>query len=146
MKKLICAVLVLFALLGCMTACNFTQNASGPLAGKAESATKAEEMMTALTENRIADAKALLHPQASENSDAAISQMSAYLAGRKANSIEQRSIHVNTSSGTSGKTRQEQVSYQVTLSDGAVIYLSVVHLSDNTGTGFTSFQLVLGIV
>lgn len=146
MKKLICLILVLLVLLGCLTACNFTQNASGALAGNAESTAKVEEMLTALADNRISDAKALLHPQTSGKSDEAIAQMSAYLAGRKASSIEQRSINVNSSTGTSGKTRQEQVAYQVTLSDGVVIYLNVVYLSNNAGTGFISFQLILGIV
>ena len=45
-----------------------------------------------------------------------------------------------------GKARQEQVAYQVTLTDGSVIYLNVVYLSNTAGAGFVSFQLVLGVV
>lgn len=146
MKKLICLVSVLLILLGCLTACNFTQNMSGALAGEAESTPKVEEMMTALAENRTSDAKTLMHPQATEKSDTAIAQMSTYLAGRETSSMELKSINVNNSTGTSGKTRQEQVTYQVTLSDDSVIYLNVVYLSNNAGTGFASFQLVLGVV
>ena len=146
MKKIICFTLVLLALLGCLTACNFTQNISGAIAGEAEATPKVEEMMAALADDNTSDAKALLHPLAAETSDHAIAQMSAYLAGRKASAIKLISITVNTSTGTAGKTRQERAGYQVTLTDGAVIFLNVVYLSNNQGTGFASFQIVLGVV
>lgn len=146
MKKLICFSLVLLILLGCLTACNFTQNMSGAIAGEAEATPKVEEMLMALAKGSTSDAKSLMHPQVAETSNNAIAQMSAYLAGRKASAIELKNISVNTSTGTSGKTRQEQVAYQVALTDGAVIYLNVVYLSNNQGTGFASFQLVLGVV
>lgn len=146
MKKLICISLVLLVLFGCLTACNFTQNMSGALAGTAEATPKVEEMMLALAEDRAADAKALMHPQVAATSDNAIAQMSAYLAGREASSMELKSVNVSTSAGTAGKSRQERIAYQVTLSDGAVIYLNVVYLSDNGGAGFASFQLVLGVI
>ena len=146
MKKIICFALVLLVLLGCLTACNFTQKMSGAVAGEAKATPKAEEMMAALADDNTSDAKALLHPQVAETSDNAITQMSAYLAGRKASVMELKNISVNTSTGTAGKTRQEQVSYQVTLDDGAVIFLNVVYLSNKQGAGFTSFQVVLGVV
>ena len=146
MKKIICFGLVLLALFGCLTACNFTQNLSGAIAGKAEATPKVEEMMAALADDNTSDAKALLHPKVAETSDNAIAQMSTYLAGRKASAIELISININSSAGTAGKTRQEQVGYQVTLTDGAVVFLNAVYLSDNQGTGFASFQVVLGVV
>lgn len=146
MKKLICLVSVLLILLSCLTACNFTQKMSGALAGEAECTPKVQEMMTALAENRTTDAKAMMHPQAAETSDAAIAQMRDYMTGREVSAMELKSININTSTGTSGKTRQEQAAYQVTLTDGAVIYLNAVYLSNNAGTGFASFQLVLGVV
>lgn len=146
MKKIICSVLVLLILLGCLTACNFTQNMSGAIAGEAEATPKVEEMMAALADDNTSDAKVLLHPQVAETSDNAISQMSVYLAGRKASTVELKSININTSTGTAGKTRQEQVTYKVTLTDGAVIFLNAVYLSNNQGTGFASFQVVLGVV
>ena len=102
--------------------------------------------MAALADDNTSDAKALLHPQVAETSDNAIAQMSAYLAGRKASAIELISININSSTGTAGKTRQERVGYQVTLTDGAVIFLNAVYLSNNQGTGFASFQVVLGVV
>ncbi|MGM9668920.1 MAG: hypothetical protein ACI3VZ_04095 [Faecousia sp.] len=146
MKKLICFVLVPLVLLSCLTACNFTKNISGALTEEAESAPKVEEMMTALAENRASDAKSLMHPQVTENADAAIAQMCDYLAGREISSMEQRNINVHTSTGTSGRTRQEQMTYQVTLNDGTVFYLNAVYFSDAAGSGFVAFQLVLGLV
>ena len=146
MKKIICLSLVLLALLGCLTACNFTQTMSGAIAGEAETTPKVEEMMAALADGNTSDAKALLHPQVAETSDNAISQMSAYLAGRTASAIELINININASTGTAGKTRQERAVYQVTLTDGTVIFLNAVYLSNNQGTGFASFQVVLGVV
>ena len=145
MKKILCFALVLLVL-GSFTACNFTQNMSGMMAGEAEATPKVEEMMAALSAANTADAKALLHPQVAETSDNAITQMSTYLAGRTAETMVLTGITVNTSTGTSGNVRQERVNYQVTLTDGAVIYLNVAYLSNNQGTGFASFQIVLGVV
>ena len=146
MKKRVCFALILILLLGSLTACNFTQNMAGVMAGEAECTPKVEEMVALLADNRVADAKALMHPQASGATDAAISQMSGYLAGRKASAMEVVSLNINTSTGTSGQTRQEQVGYKVNLNDGTVIYMNVVYLSNNAGQGFVSFQLVLGVV
>ena len=145
MKKLICITLVLLVTLGALTSCNFTQNSSGALAGAAEATPKVEEMMTALAESRTEDAKVLMHPEVAEKSDAAIAQLVAFLSGRNASSMEQKNINVSSSTGTSGKTRQENVVYRVTLTEGEVIYLNVTYLSDNGGTGFLSFQIVLGV-
>lgn len=146
MKKIICFGLVLLVLLGCLTACNFTQNMSGAIAGEAEATPKVEEMMAALADDNTSDAKALMHPQVAETSDNAIAQMRDYLAGRKVSAMELININVNTSTGTAGTTKQERVGYKVTLNDGAVIYLNAVYLSNNQGTGFVSFQVVLGVV
>ena len=146
MKKLICVVLAMLTLLCCLTACNFTRNMTGALAGNAEATPKAEEMMAALAENRIADAKALMHPQVGEGLDTAITQMSDYLAGRKVSAMELKNINVSTTSGTSGKATQEKVAYHVTLTDSTSIYISAVYLTNGDGAGFVTFQVVLGVV
>lgn len=146
MRKLISVALILQAVLSCLTACNFTQNLSGTLADEAEATSQVEKMMMALAQNRTSDAEKLMHPQASEKSGAAMAQMSDFLAGRTVVDMELRNINVKTSTGTSGKIRQEEAAYQVTLTDGTVIYLNVVYLSNPAGIGFTAFQLVLGIV
>ena len=145
MKKWICFALVVLVL-GSFTACNFTQNMSGAIAGEAEATPKVEEMMAALAAGNTVDAKALLHPQAAETAESAIVQMSAYLAGGKAAAMELTGITVNTSTGTSGNVRQERVNYRITLADSDMIYINAVYLSNNQGTGFASFQLVLGVV
>lgn len=145
MKKFICFPLVLLILLGCLTACDM-QKVMDEIADKAEATPKVEEMMTALAEGNTSDAKALLHPDTGEEADAAIGQMSTYLAGRTTSAIELKTINVSTSTSTSGKVRQEKLTYQVTLSDSSAIYLNVVYLSDKDGTGFSSFQMVLGVI
>ena len=147
MKKIISLSLVLLVLLSCLTSCNFHSNVSGALAGDGEATPKVEEMLELLAEDRLSDAKELMHPDVSEKSDAALEQMKTYLSGRVADSVELQSINVNNSTSTAaGKTRQESVTYKVTLSDEEVIYLSVVYLSDKNGDGFVSFQIVLGII
>ena len=145
MKKLLCLALVILPLLGCLAACNVTQNASDAMEALAQSKPSAEQMLTALAQGNESDAKSLLHPDAKEP-ESGIAQMTSFLAGRKASAIEVQNVNVNTSTGTSGKVRQEQVTYKVTLSDSTVIYISAVHLSNKAGTGFVSFQLVLGVV
>lgn len=146
MKKIVGYILVLMVLLSSLTACTFTQNASGALVKNAESSKKIEKMMSALAEENITDAQSLMHPESTKDFDDAIFQMSDYIDGREVTSMELININVNTSTGTSGKSREEQVVYKVTLDDNDVIYLNADYLSNNAGTGFTSFQLVLGVV
>lgn len=146
MKRFLSVFFVLLLMIICLTSCNFTQNMSGALAGSAEATSKVEEVMKNLAEDGVSDSKSLMHPRIAEKSEAALTQICDYLDGREASSIEVKNINISTSTGTSGKVRQEQVVYQVTLDDGAVIYLNVDYLSDNEGTGFVSFQLVLGVV
>lgn len=146
MKKTICVVLSMLTLLCCLTACNFTQNMSGALAGEAEATPKAEKMMAALAKNSTDEAKALLHAKASGFLDTGITQMSDYLDGREVSSMSLISINVNTTKGAAGNSRQERVGYTATLSDGTIIYINAVYLSDQTDAGFLSFQIVLGIV
>jgi hypothetical protein len=42
--------------------------------------------------------------------------------------------------------RQEQATYKTTLDSTEVIYITAVYLNNNAGSGFISFQLVLGVV
>jgi hypothetical protein len=101
-------------------------------------------MMKSLAQNQVSDAQALMHPQAAENSESALVQISGFLEGRESVSFQQTDINVKTSNGTDGKIRQEQLTYTVELDDGENITLLVSHLSDNDGSGFVSFQIVLG--
>ena len=119
---------------------------SGALAGEAEATPKVEKMMAALAKNSTDEAKALLHAKASGFLDTGITQMSDYLDGREVSSMSLISINVNTTKGAAGNARQERVGYTATLSDGTIIYINAVYLSDQTDAGFLSFQIVLGIV
>jgi hypothetical protein len=72
--------------------------------------------------------------------------MSQYLSGRKTQSVQLININVKNSSGTAGNIRQEESAYKATLSDGTIVYLNVVYLTNDNGSGFSSFQLVLGAI
>ena len=147
MKKLYCLTLVLLLVLSCLSSCNFAQNLTDKLEDKSESPIKVEEMMEALAKNLIDDAKALMHPKTtSEDMTARFEQMIDFLDGREVVSMELEGINVSSSIGTSGNTKQEDLFYKATLSDNSVVYINAVYLADDDGAGFTSFQLVLGIV
>lgn len=145
MKKLVCCVLCMLILVSCLTGCNVTSNVTDVSETEAEATPKVEEMMLVLAENRISDAKELMHPEVAEQADAALVQMSDYLSGREATAVEVNSISISTSVGASGKSRQEQVIYRVLLDDNSSIYLNVQYYSDASSGGFTSFQVVLGV-
>jgi hypothetical protein len=72
-----------------------------------------------------------------------LERLADYIDGRKAESVEVTSIGINTFTGTGGKSRQEEISYEVKLDDGDSVSLNVVYLSDNQGEGFSVFQIVL---
>ena len=147
MKKLFCIGLSILTLLICITSCDFSQVITDFMGDTAESSDETAKMLAALSENRINDAKALMHPHgAPVNSDSALKQMADYLSGLEAESISVSGLSVNFSAGTSGKARQEEVLYEVLLSDSSVIYVNAVYLSDDDCDGFTSFTLVLGIL
>ena len=144
MKKFFCFVSVLAILIGCLSACSFPQKMFDNLTEESEAMPKAEEMLLALAENRLTDAEALLHPSVSQSGDR-LSQIADFLAGRKSTALTVKNITINGTAGTAGKARKETLTYQVTLSDDTVVYISVVHLTDRQGSGFTTFQLTLGI-
>lgn len=146
MKKSICIILVIVFLLSCLTGCGLLKSLTEGLENKSEASPLVDDMMSALAENRTADAKALLHPDAAEDSDAAIAQLCDYLDGREAVSISPLSINIQTSASTSGKSRQEEISYRVDLNDDSVIYINAAYLSDKSGSGFLHFQFVIGLV
>lgn len=146
MKKRISVIALALAVLLSLTACNFFSDHVDMAGGETETQAMVADMMAALAEERLEDAKKLMHPSVVEKSDDPIGQMAAFLAGRKAVSMQRLEINVHSSSGTGGKVRQENAAYQVTLDDGTQIYVAMMHLSDNAGEGFSSFQIAIGVV
>lgn len=143
MKKTICLTLVIMAVMCCLTACNFTLNS---IKDNAESTPKVKEMLTALTNGNLSDAKALLHPQLTNAPDDSINQMIGYFNGRSVSSIDLINVNYKSSVGTSGQIMQEQATYRITLNFTETVYITSVYLSNNEGFGFISFQLVMGLV
>lgn len=146
MKKTLSFILIIATLVACLSSCNFNSNMSGALAGESEATDSVKEMMAALAEERIDGAKSLMHPDHKDKPNSAFMQMSQYLNGRSVKSIKLESINVSNSSGIGGKSRTEQSAFLATLSDGDTVYLSVFYLTDESGSGFSSFQLVLGAI
>ncbi len=145
MKRIICSVLFVFVLFGCLTACDMEKTVQGmmdSMVSKAESGEKVEEMISALEENRVADAKALMHPDAADVSDDAIAQMVKFLDGRKIGEMEITGIKLNSSTG--GKT--EELVYLATLDDGNTFFVSTEYVSNDDGVGFIVFQFAIGII
>ena len=124
-----------------LTSCNF--NISGLL--DAVSTPKVEAMMEALADGDLASAKALLHPSITDG-EANLIQMVDYLDGREVSSLEVIGKNVTSSVGSSGNMIREQVNYEVTLTDSTVIYLTTVYRINDAGSGFVSFQMILGMV
>ncbi|MBR5514970.1 MAG: hypothetical protein IKU52_02060 [Clostridia bacterium] len=146
MKKSLCLVLFLAILLSCLTGCTLAENLTKKVSTTAESTHKVQEMMQALSEGRINDAAALIHPEAEEESDAAIKQMSDYISSRKVKSMDITNLNINSSTDTSGKSRREEIGYTVILTDDTVIHIDAKYLSNKEGSGFTSFRLALGLI
>ena len=144
MKKILCLMLALLAMLTCLTSCNF--NIQSAITDKVTSKEQAEEMISHLSARRMTDAVSLMHPEKSEGSQQALGQIATYLNGRTVKNMDVVGVNFTSSVGTNGNTSQEQVSYQATLSDGAVVYLSTVYVKSAAGEGFVSFQMVLGVV
>ena len=143
MKKSVSLILVILLLLGCFTSCGISTLFSDAISGDSEATPKVEEMITALAEKNIPEAKKLMHPEVADESDDDIERMSEYLDGRDAESVKATNISINTSTGTSGKVREERITYEVTLEDGEVISLNVVYLSNKVGEGFYSFSIAI---
>lgn len=140
---------ILFAIVAvvlmCLTACTFTSNLSG-ISDKMQSKEQVGAIMAELAAGDVDGALKLMHPtvvlQEAEN---ACNQMSTYLAGRKMIDMELTEINIHTSAGTSGKVRQEDAAFKVILDDDTNIYINFTYLSNRTGEGFLTFQIVLGM-
>lgn len=142
------SLLVLVLAVACLlSACHVTTNFSDSTGNTAmESIPQVEQMLEALAFGDINTALTLMHEEKTAASESGLAQMSDYLAGRKVTEMKQLGVNVNTSNGTSGTTRQEQGTFQITLEDGTEFVIVAVHLSNGTEKGFISFQLVLGAI
>ncbi len=136
LKRVICLLATVVAVCCLFTACGLGESQAKP---------KVEEMMLALAEGDDAAAEALMHPDVDPKAKEQLAQIEDYLAGRKVSSMEQKSISFNKFVGTNGKESREDVTYQVKLEDNTEIYISVSYLENTSGSGFTAFQMSLGV-
>ena len=145
MKKIALFFLAVVLLFSVLTACSFTTNQSNS-AGQMRELDKVNSMLSSLSTGDISSAKALLHPEVSAEKAESLVQMQEYLNGRKVIDVTQQNWNVSTSTGLGGTVRQEKASFQITLDDSTVCYLSVCYVTENQAQGFLTFQLVLGLV
>ena len=146
MKKIICLVLLTLMLFSCLTSCALLEKAVKSIMDKSESTPKATEMMTALSEGRAEDAKALLHPDIREGTDDAIEQMIEFVNGREIDAVTMTGVKIYESVGTNGKVSREECSFSVTFKDGSSTNVSSIYVTSKDGEGFESFQFSIGAI
>ncbi len=147
MKKTICLIACVMAVMLLLSACNFNTFFQGNTNNVATHAPdKTKEMLTALESKDIDKALSLMRKEVAPNAKESIMQMAEYLNGRKVENLEQTNINVSSSMGTDGTIRQERIEYRATLGDGTTLYIVVNYVIMSSGEGFNSFQMVLGVV
>ena len=142
LSALAAALVIVFFLSGCSFTTNFSDNTG---TSTMEAADKVETMVAALTDGDADAALELMHPNRTD-AETGIKQMCEYMAGRKVVELNHQNLRVSTKSGNGGDARQESAAIRAELEDGTVIFFSVVYLTDSSGEGFASFQLVLGVI
>jgi hypothetical protein len=142
MKRLLGWLLLFAILLTSLSSCAFLTDTMD----EEESFVQAEQMLLALSEKRTEDATLLMHPAApAENMERFIEQMADYLDGRTATNMQISSVSLNYSAGTDGKSKEEQILYEVTLDDTSLIYVDTTYLLEEDAKGFTAFTIILGV-
>ena len=140
---LFCAILAAVCLL---TACKFTTNFSDSMGiTEAQCTSKTSDMLLALTKDDQDAALALMHPDATAGAKAGLEQIADFLDGRYVVELKQVSVQITTSSGSNGKVQREQASFKTLLADGSQMYVTVYHDTTDSGEGFVSFQVILGV-
>lgn len=151
MKRMI-VVMVLLTCLQMLTGCSFNSSISNNT-GITEMDAKYQvaTMMEYLTAGDMDQALMLMHPDRTADAwerDKVIyrlKQMIDYIDGRKCTAMQQQSLNVQNSVGTSGSTKQESAIFLVTLGDSTTFRLSVVYLTGNEQEGFLLYQIILGV-
>ena len=88
----------------------------------------------------------MMHPDTQAVANAGLRQIMSYLDGRKVVSMEQMRIHKQSSSTLEGNSSLEQAGFDLKLDDGTLCSVSMAYLEDPAGKGFSSVQLILGVV
>lgn len=143
MKKMVCITMAMLLVMLCLPGCEAIQQL---ISNNVQSTPHVEQMMGVLAENDLEAAKRLMHPSVQQDTaEHAYAQMSAFLSGRKVDTMTPTGWQMNSNVSTAGKTREENASFQVTLDDGTQIQLAVTYLENNSGAGFSAFQIILGV-
>lgn len=143
MRK-IAVFLILAMLLGLCGCGNFNVRSNG--IGKSEHKEQAQQLLDALSDGDVQTAVAMMHPDIRTEANVGLRQIMVYLDGRKVVAMEQMRINKQSSATLEGKASLEQAGFDLELDDGTVCSISVAYLEDTAGEGFSSVQLILGVV
>ena len=136
---------LLLALAGCHVRTSSNDNK------EMEAKQQVADMLEAMTHRDMEAVLALMHPDLLEGEIKKLpvidhlQQIMDYMDGRKVLYFEQLSLNVNKSKGTAGTVTQEQATFKVGFAEETV-YVSATYLTENGKSGFTSYQLILGVV
>ena len=139
------ALFLIFPMLLSLCGCSFLNVRSNGI-GKSEHKEQAQQLLDALSDGDIKTAVAMMHPDTQAVANAGLRQIMSYLDGRKVVSMEQMRIHKQSSSTLEGNSSLEQAGFDLKLDDGTLCSVSMAYLEDPAGKGFSSVQLILGVV
>ena len=148
MKRIICLVLVICALICSLTSCAVVEGIFLGLlvSGTSEAAGKVEEMVTALSEGRADDALLYMHPAAQADASSGINTMIEYINGRSIESMQQTGYYTNSTITTLGTIVKEQITYNVVFTDGTAIGIDAIYTTNFEGQGFSKFLITMGSI
>ena len=143
MRKL--SLLLVVAMLVSLSACSFLRTQSSGI-GKSDYKEEGQMLLDALSAGDLDAAVALMHPDVKKDANMGLHQIAAYLSGRKVVSMEQMRINKQSNTDLQGTASLEQAGFDLKLDDGSVCSVSLAYLKDSAGEGFSSVQLILGVV
>ena len=100
-----------------------------------------QEMLTALCQEDIDAAAALMHPSAGDTK-AKMQGLSKYVAGKEVTQMTKQ--EVDPGKFTPADSPLERMTYDVVMEDGSTLTVQCVFLDDDAGTGFTQFYFSFG--
>ena len=141
MRKIACILIA--AMLLSMTGCWMNSQ----WIGTSNYTEQTQKMLDALSAGDMDSAMKMMHPSVTPvNARPGLAQIVDYLDGRKVVSMEQMRISTQKTSSLTGSAAMEQAGFDLVLDDGTLCSVSMAYLKDPEGEGFSSVQLILGVV
>lgn len=132
-KLLLCLLLIGVMLVGC--------SEEGKNGTKMEPEDYVRQMLTALCQEDIDAATALMHPSAGDTK-AKMQGLSKYVAGKEVTQLTQQ--EVDPGKFAPADSPLKRLAYDVVMADGSTLQVQCAFLDDDAGTGFTQFYFSFG--